>query len=164
MSWFNFQPENDIDRARQAMVYFHNESLKYPNYTLNFEELLLAVGKQHQDIFLDGFGFAINANDMSDSKLKMAMEALAHKTKGNIPASNSTFFTALSDAKMQLTPLDYIAATPEVLFESAKDIGKGVVEFGDTTITTLKSLNAVIPILVLGGVIFIFVSKVRKVA
>lgn len=164
MSWFNLQPENDIDRGREGLMYFHNESLKYPNYTLNFEDLLLAVGKQNQDIWLDGFGFAINANEMSTSKLKMAMEALAHKTQGNIPSNNNTFFKALSDAKMELSPLDYIKATPEVLFESAKDIGAGVKEFGDSTITTLKSLNAILPLAIVGGVLFIFIAKVKRVA
>ena len=164
MSWFSFQPENDIDKGRQALVYFHNESLKYPNYSYTFEELLIAVGKSHQDIFLDGFGFAVTANDMSDSKVKMAMEALAHKTMGNIPSNNNTFFKALSDAQMELSPLDYIKATPEVLFESVKDIGAGVKEFGDSTITTLKSLNAILPLAIVGGVLFVFISKVRKAA
>lgn len=161
MSWFNYQPMNDIDRGREALKYYHNESVKFPNYGLKFDELILRFGGAD---FLDGLGLAINSNSMSDSHVQDAMENLANQGKGRMPGSFSVFFKALSDREGNLTFSDWVGGIPEISKNIASDIGKGAAEIGNAVIDTGKSLLIVGPLLIVAAVIFIGYSKVKRLA
>jgi hypothetical protein len=164
MSWFNFQPQNDIDKARDAMVAFHNRMLKYPIYTLKYEELISAVAPKSPQIFLEGLGFAISSIEMSSGKVQEAMEALADKCQGKIPNNQNYFFSALSDREMNINFMDWVKATPTIAADTAKDVGKGAVEIGNAVIDTGKSLLTIGPLVVVAAVLFIVYAKTREVA
>ena len=50
--------QNDINRGREALKYFHNESVGYPGYKESLDSLIQKISK-NPEIFLDGFGFAL---------------------------------------------------------------------------------------------------------
>lgn len=161
MSWFNFQPMNDVDRGREALKYYHNESVKYPNYGLTFDQLIQRFGGF--DI-VEGLGLAINSSEMSDSHVQEAMENLANQAKGRMPSSFSVFFKALSDREGNLTFTDWVGGLPEISKNIASDIGKGAVEVGNAVLDTGKSLLVIGPLLIVAAVVFIGYSKVKRLA
>jgi len=168
MGFFDFslssQPQNQIDKGREALKYFHNQACKYSSYNLTFDQLLSQVGGKRPDIFLEGMGTAIEATGMGSGKVEDAMEALADRGQGKVPASMNSFFSALSDRATTITFTDAVGAAPQIATEVAGDVVKGAASVGDTVLTTLSSLQTILPLLVVGGVIYVFVSKVRKVA
>ena len=161
MSWFNFQPLNDIDRGREALKYYHNESVKFPNYGLTFDELITRFGGSN---FLEGMGLVINSGEMSDSHVQEAMENLANQGQGRMPGNFSIFYKALSDREANLTVRDWVGGIPEISKNIASDIGKGAVQIGNAVIDTGKSLLVVGPLLIVAAVIFIGYSKVKRLA
>lgn len=160
-------PDTQISKGREALLYFHNASVGYQNYGLTFDGLLTKVSKGKPTIFLEGFGLAIESLDeggffsFGTSKVKDAMLALARKAQGRIPTNYSDFFSALSDEAMNYS---FVDAAGFVGVETAKVVGTGLVDVGDNVITTLKGLNFLFPIIILGGVAFIAYSKIRKAA
>lgn len=159
--------ENQINKGREALLYFHNDSVVYPNYGLTFDGLLNQVSKGKPSIFLESFGFAIESMDngmffhYDMGKVKDAMQTLASKAQGQVPANSTSFFSALSDEAMNYS---FVDAAGFVGVETAKEVGSGVVQVGDTLLTTLKGLGYLFPIIVIGGIAFIAYSKVRKIA
>jgi hypothetical protein len=158
--------DSQIQKGREALTYFHNVSLTYPAYKkLQFDELLNQVsgGGKKVTIFLEGFGFAIEQiNDgyfFSTSRVKQAMESLANEGQGRVPTNNSVFFKALSDEAQNIS---WSEASKFVAVESAKEIGNGLVEVGNVTLDTLKSLGVVLPLAIVGAVLFIIYSRARK--
>lgn len=148
------------------MKYFHNTSTAFPGYNLSFQQLLDQVGGRgvQTDIFLEGLGFAIESigtDWLGGDKVQEAMNRLALQGKGRIPSNRTVFFTALSDEAQNVSWVD---ASKFVAVESAKEIGGGLVQVGDTLLTTIKGLGFFFPIVVIGGVLFIAVSKIKKVA
>lgn len=156
-----------IAKGREALLYFHNDSVKFPNYGLTFDTLLMKVSGGKPTIFLEGFGLAIESIDdggffsFGTNKVRDAMKALAEKAQGKIPATKGAFFTALSDEAMNYS---FVDAAGFVGVETAKKVGEGLVEVGDTVATTLKGLGVIFPFIVIGGIAFIAYSRVRKLA
>lgn len=164
---FNFftSPENDIDRGREAMMYFHNQMSTYAKYkgtTLN--QMIDVVSKGKPDIFLDAFGFAINANEMRDAQVKDAMVALAQRSSGVIPPNQSQFFNALTARIQAITVTDTFFASPEIAKGMAGDVITGAKEIGDAVIDTGKSLLVIGPILIVAAIVFIGYSRTRQYA
>lgn len=155
--------KTDIDFGREAMLYFHNRSAFYPGYSISFDELLrgIAGSDSKANIFLDGLGLAIRSIGLSTSKIKSSMENLADSGQGRIPSNQNVFFRALSDEAQNI---NWVAAAPEMALGVAKDVAKGVAAGGESVITTLKSLNVVLPLVIVGGVIFVLVQKFKKAA
>lgn len=165
MSFFNFQPQNDMDTGREAIKYFHNKMVMlYPDqYTISMDFLINKVGGAAPNDFLDALGMAIKAIEMTSSQVEDAMEALADGANGGIP-KQTKFFTALKDRAMVLTPGDWVEALPGIAADSAIDIAKGAQKVGDAVIDTGKSLLAIGPILIVGAVIFIVVMRSKQLA
>lgn len=161
MGWFSTQPANDIDKARLALSYFHNNSVAFkPKYSYTLESLITKLGGT---MFLEDFGFAINTIGMSVSDVEDAMDALANKSQGNIPTKTS-FFQALSNRVSNPTFMDYVGATPKIAGDTALTVVKGAAEVGNAVLDTGKSLLVIGPLLIVAAVVFIGYSRVRQIA
>lgn len=133
----------DIETGKKALTYFHNASLKYPAYGgRSFEDLLSLYGKK-ASIYLDGVGFAINANALSDSKVKSSMETLAKKSQGRIPKDHQAYIAAIGNSAAQVSYLDLTASVAK---DVAITVAEGAQAVGDNVISTLKILNYVWPL------------------
>jgi len=164
MSFFNSQPENDIDKARLALIAFHNQSLAFaPKYSENLNSLTSIVGGKNPTIFMESLGLAINSIGMSIGQTEDAMKSLAVQSQGNIPVQ-SNFFRALSDRISNPTFIDYVKATPQVAGESALDIVKGAAEVGNAVLDTGKTLLIIGPLLVVTAIVFIGYKRTRLLA
>ena len=158
--------QTQIEKGREALTYFHNQASTFSNYELSFPELLDLVGggEKKNGIFLEGFGFAIEqvgeGGFFSGNKTKIAMENLATAGQGRIPAQTS-FFKALSNEAQNI---NWIDAAPSVAIGVAADVVQGVAEGGKSVITTLKSLNVVLPLVAVAAVLFLIYSKTKKMA
>lgn len=155
----------EIELGREGLSYFHNASIAYPNYGLNFDSLLAAVGGFNSNYFLGGFGSTImllkNNNNFSTSDLRSAMQALAKQAQGRIPESPiGTFSSALSN---QSTKFSFISAAKFTVVESAKTVASGAQSLGDTLITSAKIIQLLIPLSIVGVVIFIAMNPERAV-
>lgn len=160
-------PVNDIDRGREAMVYFHNEMMRFEVYRarrMSVEQLIDTVGGKSPESFLDGLGLAINSIEMRDAQVEDAMERLAMKAQGQLPSNQSVFFKALSDRMQDISAGDFVRAAPTIAKDTAVTAVKGIAQVGEAVIDTGKSLLAVGPILIVAAVIFIGYSYTRRVA
>lgn len=168
MSWFSSQPVNDFDKARGAMIAFHNYSItNFPGvYKESLDSLIMKVSggtDSRRTAFLEGFGFAINQIGMSISQSDDAMEMLAYDSQGQIPKKEN-FFRALSERVSNPTFMDYVGATPKVALETGKDVVMGFKEVGDAVLDTGKSLLVIGPLLIVAAVVFIGYSRTRQFA
>lgn len=167
---YTYQPENKIAAARSALMYYHNrECYKYPSvYKYTFDQFLDAIGggnPQKTTTILEGLGGSILSIQqdgfLSDTQIRDAMEDLADKSEGRIPASYQTFFNVLGGKAQDVSFLDAAWATAKGTTEK---VAGGVKEIGETAIAVGSSLNVVAPILIFGAIIFIFYSRTRQVA
>ena len=158
-------PDTQIAKGREAMIYFHNDSVAYSNYKLTLDGLIDQISNGHPAIFLESFGFAIESLNtdgfFGGGRVKDAMESFAARAQGRVPDSQTAFFTALSDEAGQV---DWVVATGYVAKASAVKIGEGFVEVGKTVSTTLSSIGLVLPFLAVGALIFIVVEKSKRLA
>lgn len=158
-------PSNNIDQGREAIKYFHNQAVLNRDYNYNFDQVLdlIGGGGKKTSIFLDGFGFAISnvQNGYFDSSdIKKAMESLADKSDGKIPDQNS-FFNAISNSASNPS---FLTAASFTAVETAKTVGNGIVEVGNVAIDTLSSLKNILPIVIVGGVIYFLWSKTKRLS
>lgn len=156
---------NDIKRAKDALTFFHNKALSYSdNYNFQAGELFSFLNDRQNGQFLEGFGFAINAGDVSETKVKNAMENLADQGQGRLPMTNAAFFRALSDEAVKTS---FIDAAKSVASDSASDIGVGLKRVGDTVIETAKNAGGIVTMLpflaLLVGGYFVYL-KVKRFA
>jgi hypothetical protein len=152
--------QNYIDKSREALKYFHNESCKYSAYGISFDELLLKINRDKEsniNNFLTIFGKSIVASELSTSEIKSIMENLAKKGQGRIPYDSNVFFQALIS---EVQNIDWVS----IVSETASDIAGGVQSFGDNVLFTMKSLNAIFPFLIIGGLVYIAITRIKKVA
>lgn len=154
-------PTEAISRGRQAMIYFHNRASKYDSYELTLDQLIATLGTTKQvPIYLAGFGDYIIENELSDSDVRSAMEKLADAGQGKVPHQTS-IFNALGG---KAAAISWIDLTKTVAVETAKQVAQGAQAVGETVITTATSLNAILPILVVGAVIFVVVMRSKQAA
>jgi hypothetical protein len=153
-----------ISKAKSALTYYYNQAHRY-GFALPWLEFLNAVGGKHADIFLENFGWTIQTltldDQLTESKLRGAMEDLADRGQGKIPASQTMWFQALSD---KIQNYSWIDAGLAVSAASIKDIAGGVQDVGDGVLTVFKSFKAIGPLMIVGAIIFIFYSRVKKLA
>lgn len=151
---------NDIDIGRASLIAFHNQSTKFDNYNYTFNQMIEIASHGKPSVFLDGFGMAVRTTGIRESKLDDIMIDLANKSKGQIPSMN-TFFSSLSSGASNLTFSDYLLESPTIVKNVAVDLGKGAVEVGNSIIDTGKSLTVILPILLVGGLIFFVYNKTK---
>jgi hypothetical protein len=160
-----WSPDTAIDKGRFVLREFHNASLKFAAYKLNYEELVSKVGGKSPSIVLEGIGdSAIQlAQDgfLTDTKITKAMQELASRAQGRVPESFGAFFSALSGKATNVT---FVQAVPYVAIESAKDVAVGFQQVGESAIDTLKTVNMLAPLAIVLALGFIFYSKTRQIA
>lgn len=69
--------------------YFHNASVKYPNYVFKTNDEFVAYIDKLSPTFVKSYGSAIVGVDYKQAELKITNEALAKKAQGAVPP-NST--------------------------------------------------------------------------
>lgn len=164
MSLFSTQPVNDVDKARLAMIDFHNQAMAfYPKYSLTLDALIDVVGGKNPPVFMESFGFAINSIGMSRGQVEDAMESLAVQAQGGVPRYEE-FFKALSERVSNPTLMDYVKVTPQVAGETAVDVAKGFQEVGNAVIDTGKSLLVIGPLLIVAAIVFIGYRRTKMFA
>lgn len=152
--------DQNIDRARSALKYFHNQSAVYPGYSISFDELLLKINRDKSanvTTFLNIYGKSILTSELSTSEIKDIMENLARKGQGRIPSDSNVFFQALISEVQNISWV-------QIVKETAGDIAGGVQSFGENVNFTLKGLNMIFPFVVIGGLVYIAVTRIKKVA
>ena len=158
----------DYNRGYDAIIAFHNKMATSFKGVYNLSLVLLVKelsARRGQTFFLEGLGLAIQSSGMSKTQAQEAMQILASKSGGKLPASNGAFYTALIDEAA--TP-NWIDASQFVLVESSKDllegastIGASVIKTGEGFLSSLesisKNLSWIIPLIAIGGAgIYIF--------
>ena len=117
--------QDEIKKGKEALLYFHNASLKYSSYPLSsVDELAIQVSgsEKKAPIFLEGLGFAIyeaGSVQLSDSRIRGVMESLAFKGKGKVPDSMNAFFNALTGASVAI---NWVDATKVVATNVTKEV------------------------------------------
>jgi len=158
----------DYNRGYDAIIAFHNVMVTRfkSTYPLTLVELAKALSaRRGQTFFIEGLGLGIANADMSKSQAKSAMEVLAMKSNGKIPATNGAFFTALID---EASVPNWIDASSFVLVESSKDLIQGASKVGekvlaagegvlDSAVSISENLKWILPLIAIGGAgIYIF--------
>jgi len=163
---------NEIEIGRQALQYFHNEMIRVWNndsdkendYKISFQELIDFLNKKNNG-FLGGFGFAIIESDLHDSQVNDAMEELASRCNGKIPAWSS-FTNALLGKVGKLSFYDMGPAIIEVTKGTVRDIALGAEKVGNEVISTgstlLKNAAWFIPAILGGGILLFVYLKGKK--
>lgn len=153
-----------IDKAREALKYFHNESAGFSGYNISFDELILKINKDRSDYvnsFLVNYGKSVVASDLSSSELKSVMENLAQQGQGRIPSNSNVFFQALIS---EVQNINWVKVGVEAVVDTASDIASGAQSFGENVLFTMKTLNAIFPYIIIGGIVYIAITKIKKVA
>ena len=151
---------NYIDKAREAMIYFHNQSARFSNYDISFDDLLVKINRDkaaNVTPFLNNFGRSLAASELSAADIKNIMENLAKQGQGRIPSDANVFFQSLISEVQNISWV-------QVVKETAGDIADGVQAFGENVNFTLKGLNAIFPFIVIGGLAYIAITRIKKVA
>lgn len=163
------QPQNSLDRAQEAFKFFHNQAARYPDYTLTYDELMQTLGNpKQQTVYLQGVGDLILSLELDSSQVQKAMEGLADKGQGKVPAHPTSYFSALGNKAQEFSFVDAsVFVGKEVLIKT----GEGLAQVGDTVLgvgggilDTIKSLSVVLPIVLVGLVVFIVVEKGKRIA
>ena len=147
--------DSALRRFHYWMKSFYPVSFKY-----SYDEFIEIIKKLKGGKTLQtGLGLGINSVEMSSSKVDETMQSLARNGGGKIPSSYQDFFDYLLNTSRQI---DYVDAAKFVVIESAKDALDGAEEFGGSLITSLKTLNTLLPIVVVGGVLFFVASQLNR--
>ena len=154
---------NDLKQGKEALIYFHNASLKFPeNYSQSFEALLSHLQDSSHGLLVENLGYAINLSEMSDSQVRRAMESLASRGEGKLPSSWNAFITALNSTSGEI---NFVDAVRETASGTASDIGAGFQEVGAVASDTLKSIGSLLPALpfvVFAGLAYFVFLKSKK--
>lgn len=163
---FFSSPQTQIEKGRDAVAYFHNQSARYATYPYTLDEAidLIAGGPAKAQNFLEGLGLAIESVESGgflwDSKVKTAMETLADRSQGKLPTMQS-FFSALNSSAQDIS---YVQLAGEVSKGVAADTVTAAVEVGKTVKATAQTLNQFLPIVVVAAALYIVAMKTKQVA
>lgn len=139
--------------------YDYSKSMFPKNVTYTFQTMIETLGaRKGQVAFVESLGLIVREVGFSTSKIQSAMKSLAQRAQGKIPSKNGDFYMQLQDEGAKI---EFVDAFKYVTVETAKDVGKGLVEVGNTLITTGKMLNFVFPALV-GVVVYFWIMKQKK--
>jgi hypothetical protein len=134
----------EIKRGVDALTYFHNRALRYPeNYSISFDDLKIRLSEVSKGQFLSGFGFAIENSELSERDVRESMERLADAGAGKIPSRWNDFFNALHREPSGFS-FDALVSTVK---STASDIGSGLKQVGDVSIDTLKNAGGYVKFL-----------------
>lgn len=148
-----------ISKARSALLYFHNASVGKNGYNLKFDELLNIMSKNNPSIMMTNLGRAIYDSELNDTQIHDVFTQVAKIGNGRIPTNSNQFFYALQDNVSGISWQD----VKDIAVDSASEIGSGIVSAGETVVDTMKSLQVVIPVLIVGLVGFYIFKKSRSV-
>ena len=151
----------DEERGRLILSHFHNYSVKHYSsvYSMSFDTLIRTIQKKKGALFfLEGLGFAANSIPMDDEDAEDAMVRLAKAAQGRVPENWNTFIKALSDQAQEIKWDDLIVT---VGGEVATKVGDGLVEVGNVTLDTFKSIGAILPLAVVSALGFFLYKKVK---
>lgn len=155
---------NDFETGREAFTYFYNKSIQYSDLKFNEMASKIAGSEKSVEYFFDGLGLAINSIQadglLSGSAVKNTMENLAYKAQGKLPTRNS-FYAALSGKAQDFS---FIEAAPTVIKETATKVLEGAEEVGNAVLDTGKSLLTIMPLAIVGAVLFFVWSKTKKLS
>jgi hypothetical protein len=127
---------NEIKLGSDALTYFHNQALRYPdNYSMSFEQLKEVMSKKSNGQFLSGLGFAIETAKLPERDVRESMERLADAGEGKIPVRWNDFFNALNRDPSGFSFDAFIGTVKD----TASDIGEGLVQVGGVAKDTLKA-------------------------
>ncbi len=158
------QSQQDIERGRETLTYFHNSSVGKAGYNFRSEtELENYLGGSNVLTFLDAFGFQINTllaggvYDMAD--VREAMQSLARISAGKVPTQGSFFQSIVSITQGGPSVLSSISFTTK---ETVKQVAAGAQVVGNAVIKTGSSLFGILPFLAVAGVVgyvYLFVKR-----
>ncbi|MBX2986488.1 MAG: hypothetical protein KF802_01195 [Bdellovibrionaceae bacterium] len=138
---------SDTQAGLQALLFFHNASLQYPDYKpKSTDELLAAYGSKGL-IYAEGLGLAINSSKLSSQQVQTGMEGLAKTAQGRLPRDHNDFFNALRGA----TSISYLDLTKTVLGDVISATASGAQTLGNSILTSLSWLTSLLPFIVIGG-------------
>lgn len=126
---------------------------------LTFEEFQKKIPKF--ELVIDSIGGGVRSVNediefLTQSRIDQAMRNLALKSNGSLPKDGQVFFKYLMNESVKVDWVDAIAYTTK---ETAKDVGSGLVEIGNSVLTTGKILNFLLPLILLGAVFFFLDGK-----
>lgn len=147
------------DRARKALLFFHNKSLSYSGYKITFDQLLTALYKTNASKNLPILDRAILNSELNETEIKKIFEGLAMQGQGRIPKSANTFFDALIG---EAGSVSWVDVKVEAI-QAVKDVSNVVVDAGQSVLTSFKALTFILPFLVVGVVVYIVYSKTKAV-
>jgi hypothetical protein len=141
-------------QGRKVISVFLRYYQTYNKKLLTQDELLSKILNYEHDKYLQILGSAfVNGLDSDSDKLDSAMDELASASIGAYPTSDSL----LSYMREQN---GFISLVKEVSTNVGGDLYDGVQSFSANALGLVKFLNAVFPIVIVGGIaFFIFVNK-----
>jgi hypothetical protein len=163
--FFNSQPQNYLDVARDCFKDFHNSMCAFPNYKMGMDQMIDYVGGLTKASFLDTVGWMITENELDSSEIEEAMRDLAQKCQGQLPArwqdAQQLFIRSIGNKAQDFS---WVKAASFTVTESAKDVVEGVQEIGDTVIGTGKVLMVLFPIAAIAAIGFILFKRTKQAA
>ncbi len=166
-------PVNDSDQGLRALALFNNRMLsEFPDaYSMGLDEMILSVDggrRDRADLFTAGIGNAINQAGMKDYQVKTAMEGLADMSQGRAPANRDVFYTALYNRAGEITATDWVTEAPSIaadtVVQAAGDVSSAAQAGAQAVTTTASILTGILPVVVVGAVLFIVLSRTRQAA
>lgn len=154
---------NDIMLGKIVVMNFIQKvNSQYFFSSMKFEDVVNVYSDPRQrDNFLDGLGLqyreVLNSNE---SDLDTAMESLARACNNKVP-SQASFHKAIREKA--LNPSFFVAAST-VISGTASEVLGGAVEVGNTLINTAGIIKALFPFVVVGGLLFVSYSYIKKVS
>ena len=154
-------PDDDYRAGVEAFRYWHNRALQYPsNYKMSFDASIASVNKK-SSAFFEGLGLAIHAAEIPESRVKSVMEKVADQGQGLLPVKLNDFFNALKNDAVQIRFMDAVKAT---VAGSAADLATGFQEVGGSIVTTGKWVTTLMPVVLVGALLYIVAGRTRTLA
>lgn len=149
----------DSERGLKAITYYHSamRSLYASSFKYSLPEFLEILKKlRGGKALLEGLGLGIREAEISDSRVRTAMDNLAKRGGGKIPASYMDFFYSLTSEAVKV---NFIDAAAFVTVGVASDVLDGAQAVGDSVLTSFKVLNFLLPAIILIFVFFFLDGK-----
>ena len=154
--------EQDYAIGIKALQYFNDASSGYTGYNFTMDDLIKSMGITPSGwnqntivIHIQGVGLAANANEMTDTQIKEAMEDLAFRAQGSVPKDFNGFINAINNYLTNPSNLDLIefetvelaksfwrgtVGDIETASEIVQAVGSGVVSVGSAVVSGFKYL------------------------
>ena len=164
--------KQDRDKGIQALKYFYEaieQNMIAEGHYLSFDNFVdMVESRRGGKAFISGLGLGIAFNEMSNEKVKEAMNTLAVKLSWQIPNSNTLFTEAINN-RLQKYDVDFWQNVAVTTIEDAAgkvlDTASSVGGFALSTIFKSKKFM-VLAGLGVSGILgyYLVMKKVKKVA